>query len=315
MGDFIYLIVTTAVVAITSLSVGLGESITSLSAIQAINIQPEARAEINKTMILGVALTETAAIIGLIMSLILLANQSHFYNSYASLAHIGIALAICVPGAMTGFASALPTRAACFAIARQPFFGNKIMNIMLLTVSFIQTPIIFGFIIALFAHSQAYACTTLPQSLKIIASGLSLSLGSIGPIIGLSKFAESACKGVGVNREAYSKLLSFTIISEALIETPLVFALIISLLIISISPANFTLLKAIAAIAAALATGLSNIAPGISSGRAATSASLEIAKNPSLAPVLSKTSLIAQGLIDSFAIYGWAIALFLLTFT
>ncbi|MFS8506743.1 MAG: ATP synthase F0 subunit C [Candidatus Babeliales bacterium] len=43
-------------VALTALGVGLGQGLTSLVALEALDTQPHARAEISKTFILGMAL-------------------------------------------------------------------------------------------------------------------------------------------------------------------------------------------------------------------------------------------------------------------
>ena len=58
--------------------------------------------------------------------------------------------------------------------------------------------------------------------------------------------------------------------------------------------------------------GISTIAVGISSGKTAATACNEIAKNPGMYALLSRTSLFAQGLIDTFAIYALLIAILLI---
>ena len=266
-------------VSLTSIGVGIGESLTSIAALQAINIQPKATTDINKMSVLGMALTETSAVLALVMAIMLILGSSNL-SYYSDLSRLGIAFAISFSGAAIGIASSMPAKAACLATARQPFFSNKILNIMLLTISFIQTPIIFGFIVALFINYQAAGCTTLGESLRLISAGISIGLGSIGPTLGLAYFAKSAAEGLGVNRDAYDKIMTFTFLSEALIETPVVFALVTSLLLLTTSaPSTF---KGLTLIAAALCVGVGNSAPGISSGQTASSACTQIAINPGL---------------------------------
>ena len=67
-------------VALSSIGVGLGEGLTGLAALKALNIQPGARNEISKTFILGMALIETSAVVGLTVALILLAPLSNLPN-------------------------------------------------------------------------------------------------------------------------------------------------------------------------------------------------------------------------------------------
>ncbi|HLB40646.1 MAG TPA: ATP synthase F0 subunit C, partial [Candidatus Babeliales bacterium] len=230
---------------------------------------------------------------------------------YGALAHIALVLALGVPGLIAGYVSAEPLAAAAHAVARQPFTTGKIINLLLITISFVQTPVILGFVISAWAHVQAATCTSWPAALKIIAAGLAVGLGSIGPIIGLAYFARGACQTLGRNRTIYSKILTFTFISAALIETPFVFALIVALLILQFKTATITPLKSWACLAGAIAVGLSNLMPGISSGRSATAACLELAQQPELYGQLSKTSIVVQSFIDSLALYGWIVALLL----
>ena len=298
-------------VTLTSVGVGIGESFTSIAAIKSINIQPKAASDINRTSIFGMALTETSAILALVIAIMLIINTTN-YGYYASLSYLGIAFALSISGATIGIVSAMPASAACFAIARQPFFASNILNVMLLTISFIQTPIIFGFIVALLINYQLTSCITLGDSLRLISAGICIGLGSVGPTIGLAKFAKSASESLGLNRYSYDKVLTFTFLSEALIETPVVFALVTSLLLLTISvPTTF---KGLIVLAAALCVGLGNVAPGISSGHTASSACLQIAKDTELYPIISKTSMLAQGLIDSMTIYCWMVSLLLIFF-
>ena len=300
------------VVSVNSIGVGIGEGLTGKAALEAINIQPQARNEITKTAILGMALIETAAIISFVVAMLLLFETAPPNPQYANLAKLGIAIAIGFPGFLLGLVSASPARQACFAIARQPFFAQKILRFMLVTQSIIQTPIIFGFIIAMFIKDQAAYAQTLNDSLRLIASGLAIGLGSVGPAIALAHFAKTACKSLGVNRKAYGKIFSFTLLSQAIIETPIIFAFIISLLLIILKPTTVNPIKGLAFLASALCIGLGTIGPGISSGRVAAAACKEIAHTPEADSQLRRISILGQGIIDTCAIYALLIALLLL---
>jgi F0F1-type ATP synthase membrane subunit c/vacuolar-type H+-ATPase subunit K len=300
-----------ATVAINSIAVAIGESLIAKKAIQALNLQPQAKSEINRTMILGLALNETAALIGLVISVLLLLNQ-HITAPFAGLGLLGIICAICLPGSTVGLMSAGPIGQACLSVARQPFFNNKINNLMLVTISFIQTAVIFGFIIALFILYQLPLCTTFTQGVRLLSAGLCIGIGCIGSVIGLSIYATQACASAGYNRHAYLRTLTFTFVSQALIETPIAFALVTTLMIMRATDTIDSSIQATAFLSAALCTGISNINPGINSGRLVAKACQQISYNPENYANLSKISLIAQGFLDSLAIYGWAISLLIL---
>lgn len=313
IGEIIHYSTIALTVGISSVSVGIGEGITSSAALDAINQQPAARDDIAQTAILGMALIETAAIMGTAIAIILLRGEPATF--YGHIAELGVMFAVCFSSFAIGLVSALPTREACYAIARQPFFSHKISRFMLLTQSILQTPIIFGFIIAIMIKNQATSIQTFEESLKLIAAGLCIGLGSIGPAIGLARFAKTACKGIGINREAYNKLFSFMLVSEAIIETPIIFSLVISMLILmTLLPATGALTKSITLLAAAFCTGIGTFGPGISSGKTSAAACEQIALNPEYYLTLSKVSMFAQGLIDTAAIYALVISIMLLWF-
>ena len=109
---------------------------------------------------------------------------------------------------------------------------------MLVTQSLLQGPMIFSFIIALIISYQSANATTLGDSLRLMASGLCIGLGSIGPSIGLAVFAQSACRGLGINPRAYTKILSFSIISQTIIETPIIFSFVIAMTLLIMTSTN-----------------------------------------------------------------------------
>lgn len=302
-------------VALSSLGVGIGEGLVSLAALKAITIQPNAKNELSKIFILGVALIETSAVVGLTVSFILLMPIAPDLP-YLDLIHyseIGILLAISLTGFVVGIASSFPAQAACLAVARQPFFSQKILSIMLLTQSLMQTPIIFAFIIILFIKGQMLSVTTMADTYRLIASGLCIGLASIGPTIGLALFSKAACNSVGINRNAYPEVLSFTLISEALIESPLIFALLISIMLTQIQFSGISEIASIASfLGAAFCMALGTLGSALASGRVAAQACSQIARNPQNYGVLSRTSIFAQVLIESCSIYTLVVSLALL---
>jgi len=312
--ELLHFVTIAMVTAASSVAVGIGEGFVGLSAIQAINIQPEAKDDIQKTAILGMALVETAAILCVTISFIILfGTAQESMNIYFSLSELGIALGLSLSGFAIGLVSAMPARAACLAMARQPFFSNKIVRFMLIAQAMIQTPVIFSFIIAIFIKGYATSAANITDSLKLIASGLAIGLGSIGPAIGLGIFGKTACNSIGMNRKSYGKIFTFTLISEGIIETPIIFAFLVSFLII-LYPAP-TLLIAIAMLAAAFCVGLGTFGPGIGLGRIAASACHQIAKDPEKYSMLSKVSILAQSIASTAAIYALIVAMLLITFT
>ena len=313
-----------AAVGLNSLGAGLGEGIAGYAAIQASNRQPSAHGDIIRTAFIGTALIETTAIIGVFTAVMLIRPNfvpgsilsSDLYY-YQCLAQLGIAFAVCLSGPVIGIVSALPVKEACDAVARQPFFAQKILGFTIVTQALIQTPIIAGFIVALLINMQLVHTTCLADALRLIASGFCIGFGGIGPAIGLAQFAKTACHAIGVNRDAYTSLFSFTLISQTLIETPIIFAFITSLIMLFLVPAlgPDQLLTGIAMVAAGLCTGLGTFGAAISSGMTAAAACRAMAHNPSLHAILSRTSMFAQALIETSVLYAVLVSLIIIFIT
>lgn len=315
--EFLHYGAIAASIVFSSIAVGIGQGLISWSALNATDRQPAAQDDVTRVAIIGMTLVETVAILALLISILLLmyttANNSNVFANYSE---IGIIAAMGITGLVIGLASALPAQAACHAVARQPFFGHRISGFMLMTQVLIQTPMISAFLVSLFIQAQSGSATTITDSLRLIASGLCVGLGSIGPAIGLSTFSKAAVNSLGRNTKAYDKLLSFTFISEALIETPVIFCLIISITLLFIVPHAPTdnPIDGIIFLAAALCTGLGTLGAGISSGATAAAACTQIGNNPDAYNILSRTSILAQSLIETMVLYTVILSLLMILF-
>ena len=312
MVEFLYYTAIAIPVTLSAIGCGIGQGLIGKKALHAIHVQPEAASQISKVCIIGIALTETTAILGFVTTLLLLFDPVVMDQFYGTLCLFGVAFAVGISGLTVGIVSSAPAGAACIAISRQPFMHNKILNLMLITQTLIMTSNIFGFLIALLIKSKLTATITLPIALQLFASGISIGFGSIGPAIGLSMFAYSTCHAIGINKKAFGKILTFTFIAEAIIETPLIFAFIISLTILTTNMNDASIIKSITFLAAAICMSLSTFAPGIASGRTGSTACNQIAQNLDQYPSLSKTALLAFAMIDTCAIYGLLISMMLI---
>jgi F-type H+-transporting ATPase subunit c len=299
-------------IVLTSFGAGIGGGLASLAAIKAMNIQPSAQGDITRALLIGIALLETAGILGFVMAVLMIIDPfaAAEVPLYAAIAHCGMALGIGIPGLCVGIVSALPAQESYFAMARQPLFVRKIFTMMLMTLTLIQTPVLFAFLIAFFIKPQAVTISTLPDAIRLLCSGLCIGLGSIGPIVGMGNFVRESCRALGINRAIYQSILSTTFISLALIETPALFAMIISFMLVVMGNPLHThdTVRICAIIGATIAIGLGTIAPALSSSRVAAAACRQMPFHPEQATMLARTSMITQGLIETAAIYALLIS-------
>lgn len=313
MNDILYILFSMCPVLFAALGTAIGQGLIGKEALHSMHLQPSAASAISKLCIIGMAITETAAVMGIVISILLLNDSAVLQHSdYTSIATAGIAIAMSISGLCAGIASAFPAIATSQSLARQPFHQTKLLNLMLITQTLIMTPNMFGMLISLLIKAKLPFIQSLNEALSLLAAGMSIGLGCIGPSIGLSLFAFSACLAVGLNKKAFGKIMTFTFICEAIIETPAIFSLLIALMILTttINPASD--LQGWQCIAAALCIGLSTISPGINAGKTGAAACKQIALHLEQYSSLSKITLLALAMIDSFAIYGLLVSIVML---
>ncbi len=319
--EMLYTLSIAVPVTLSAFGTSIGQSFIGKKGLQALNLQPQAAHEIRNISLIGIAITETAAILGLVISLFLLNDVQNaiipvdYY--YASIARIGIAIAIGITGLIAGIASSFPAQAACLAVAHQPFFSGKITNFMILTQTVIMTPNLFGFIIALSIHQQYALTANLTQALQFLTTGIIIGFGSIGPSIGLSLFTQAACAAIGKNRKVYNQILPFSFVGQAIIETPIILSLVTALYIfnIQITPTSEPLeisMQAITFISAAICMVMSTTATGVSAGKTGAAACTQIGNNIEDYSKISQISFLCLAMIDTFAIFGFIIAMTIL---
>ena len=183
---------------------------------------------------------------------------------------------------------------------------------MLVTQTLIMFPNILGFIIGMMIKNKVMVISSFNEALQLLATGLSIGLGCIGPSIGLATFIFAACTALGTNKIAYTKLFTFTFICEAIIETPMILSLIIAFMIFMHRIDPLSNIQGWQFIATALCIGLSSISPGMNTGKISASASKQIALHLQHYSTISNMTILALGLVDSFAVYGAIIAFVIL---
>jgi F-type H+-transporting ATPase subunit c len=294
---------------------GIGLGLAGLSTIQATTRQPISNESCFKTMLIGLALIESGAIIALVTALILIFGAPEVITLPIALAELGMAITVSSAAATVGIASSFVVRSATQSIARQPFIAQKISTLMLVTQSIIEAPVMFAFIISLLIRMRITSELELAESLKLLASGACMAIGCWGPSVGQAMLASASCRTMGLFKNAYSKIFPFTILCQAVIETPLAFCLLFSLLIIfsPIAPNATSLVTAIMPfVVAAFAMGVGSLGPGIGMGYVASRSACHLASEPSQYSTLLRTTLLAIAFIESSVVYAMVVALLLL---
>jgi F0F1-type ATP synthase membrane subunit c/vacuolar-type H+-ATPase subunit K len=293
---------------------GIAQGLAGTISIESLMRQALGSEEASRAMVIGLALIESGVIIALVTTLSIITNVSNIASQSVGFSEIGIALAVGFAALSISVASSMVVRSCATAISRQPIFAPKIFTFMLLTQSIIEAPVIFAFILGFIIKTNSNAMMPEVQGLKFLCAGLLFALGCIGPSIGQAIFAHAACSSIGINKHSYSNIFPFILICEAVIETPIIFCLLISI-VITYTNIPTMLIDSYVAIyiflAAVFRLALGALGAAISTGRISAKSCMQIAKNEGAYGTIVRSNLLTVAFIESTLVYSLIISLLL----
>lgn len=217
---------------------GVGEGMSGGYACEGISRQPKTSPDLFRIMLVGQAVTETSAIFALVVAILLLFSSTEGASLLSGFAGLGAGISIGAASFASGVGSGLPAASACEAVARQPRLRGPMTTLMLIGQALTQTPVIFALLISfmlLFMKQQPGA--GIVEFAAVIAAGLCMGFGAMGPSVGGGFAAESAIIGVRHHRDptiAVEMLTRVMLLGQAVCQSPGVFAMIIALALILI---------------------------------------------------------------------------------
>jgi F-type H+-transporting ATPase subunit c len=291
-----------------------GEGYTAAQANAAIGRNPSATEDIFKTMLVGQAIAETAAIFAMVIALLLLMTDVGTPTLLTTSVLLGSGLCMGFGAFGSGLGSGLPAGEACKGIARQPGASGPIRMNMLAGTAITQTPSIFALVTALILLFGDFTGRPLaPTWAALLGAGLAAGLGAIGSGIGDGLVASGACEGVARRPDSSGLLTKMMLLGQAVTETTAVYGLLISfILMFKTVPATNSISAAMALLGAGLCMGIGAIGPGIGEGITARSAVLAIARNEEATADLTRMMLVGQAVSESTGIYSLVVALLLI---
>ena len=142
---------------------------------------------------------------------------------------------------------------------------------------------------------------------------MSTGLAAIGSGYGGGLAAGASCEGIARQPEAVGNVTTAMLVGQAVAQTPSIFGLLVSfILIFKTFPASTTLSAAMALLGAGLCTGFGGIGPGIGNGMTAEGAVRWVARNVKIAGEMMRIMLVGQAVSQSTAIYAMVVSLVLI---
>src|SRR4030042_1130430 len=219
-------------IGLGGIGTAIGEGYIAAEANFATSRNPKLSGDIFKTMLIGQALSESAAIFSLFITILLLfADASGSQLQSAGLLSAGVCMGLGALG--SGIGAALPGVEGCIGVARQPESSSRLTTNMLIGSAICQTPAIFSMVVSLLLIFMDFSRAPLsPTWAALLSAGLCTGLAAIGSSYGSGLAARASCEGIARNPESAGNVNTTMLIGQAGTQTPSIFALLVSFILI-----------------------------------------------------------------------------------
>ena len=203
--------------------------------------------------------------------------------------------------------------AASEALSYRPERSGEVVKNMLVGQAIAESAAIFALVVAIVLLFTEPSTNTPLVGWAALGAGLSMGLAAIGSGVGAGLPAGTACVGIVRQPAISNKTLTTMLIGSAVAQTPAIFGMVVSFLLISLDFSNIPVYPGWAAmLGAGFATGLAAIGSGVGNGITAMEAVTGVARNPEISPETNRAMLLGLSIGQSTTIYGFLISLLLL---
>jgi F-type H+-transporting ATPase subunit c len=196
--------------------------------------QPAMGGRLTTNMLIGSAVCQTPAIFALVVAFILLFtdfSQSPVSPTWAAILGAGISAGFGAIG--SGLGGGLVAQASCEGVARQPLTATPVTNVMLLGQAVTQTTAIYALLVSFILMFKTFPATDLiAPPMALLAAGICMGIGAIGPAIGEGIAGQSAVAGIARNQEHVADLTRLMLVGQAVAESTGIYSLVIALILI-----------------------------------------------------------------------------------
>lgn len=185
------------------------------------------------------------------------------------------------------------------AIVRNPSVKGSILTFMVLFVALAEVTAIYGLIVVFSMINKE----NLVDTIAFIGAGSAVGFAGLGVSIGIGFLAEESLKIMGKNPKMTKYLLTITILGIALLESAVIYGLVIAFKILGVDAA-----LGLTALGAGLAVGIAGLGVGIGEGLIVRGAMHGMNKSPEEKGKLLAFMVLFVALVEVVAIYALIIA-------
>ena len=215
-----------------AIGAGIGEGYAAYEACDAMSRQPSGQNYTLRTMLIGQAVSESAAIFALVIAFILLFGNLPSSNYEGAVIRIAAGLCVGIGAIGGGIGSGLANGQACRGIGRRPDLNTKVTTTMLLGQSVAQSPSILALIVALLLLFKQASGASIETMCALFGAGLCMGFGALGPGLGSGMAAAQGTYGSATNIKHTALIIRTQLLGQAVTESTAIYALVVSILLI-----------------------------------------------------------------------------------
>jgi len=142
------------------------------------------------------------------------------------------------------------------AIHYQPGASGSVMKNMLIGMAVTESSAIFALVTAMILLFTPIAGVGWEKAFAIAGAGLAIGLGTLGSGIGEGLIASKAVENIARSPESEQTMTRFMLLTQAITESPAVFALVIALALIFVDQPKSGIVYAVSLLSAGLCMGI-----------------------------------------------------------
>jgi len=218
-------------VGLGSLGASVGIGIATARGVHAIKRQPEASGVVTRTLLIGIAVSESPAIFALVVGIILLFNPGDAGNATHTIALMGAGISIGIGTIGSALGEGYTAGHACDSVGRQP--GNEAITIrtMLLGQAVAESPAIFSLVIAMLLIFVNIS-ESVVHMYAMIAAGFCMGIGAVPAGMGEGFAAGMAAKHVARYPKAAGPITRTMLVGQAVTESTAIYCFVVAMCLI-----------------------------------------------------------------------------------
>jgi F0F1-type ATP synthase membrane subunit c/vacuolar-type H+-ATPase subunit K len=182
-------------------------------------------------MLIGQGVSSTPSIFALVVALLVITTDASGTTLVQGFGYLGAGLCIGLATLGGGFGSGFANATACEGVGRHPRRIGGVIRMMIVGQAVTQSASIFALLVAfMLMYTDGGGGTV--RAVALLASGVCMGAGGIGPGLGAGLAAGEAARGVSRYSGCENVVLRTMLIGQAVAQSTAIYSLVIALLLI-----------------------------------------------------------------------------------